>query len=52
MRAGLGLIATLAASIAAYFVDQDEAEEEAAVAARLDRIEDLLERLTRSIESS
>ena len=48
MFAGLGLVATLAASTAAYFVDQDDAEEEAVVASRLERIEGMLERLTKS----
>jgi voltage-gated potassium channel len=46
MFAGLGLVATLAASIAAYFVEQDDAEEQADVEARLTRIEALLQLLT------
>jgi voltage-gated potassium channel len=42
MFAGLGTVSTLAASIAAYFVAQDEGSGLADLAARLDRIEQLL----------
>jgi hypothetical protein len=43
--AGVGLVGTLSASIAAYFVAQDAKENQvtiAELAERLDRIEDLL----------
>jgi len=42
MFAGVGMVSTLAASIAAYFVAQDEGSGLADLAARLDRIEQLL----------
>jgi voltage-gated potassium channel len=42
MLFGIGLTATLAASVAAYFVNQDSGNDTADVAARLDRIERLL----------
>jgi len=45
MFAGIGLVATLAAAIAAHFVEQDDAEDQATVEAKLARIERLLERI-------
>jgi voltage-gated potassium channel len=42
MFLGIGLTATLAASVAAYFVNQDSGSELAEVVARLDRVERLL----------
>ena len=42
MFAGIGLVATLAAAIAAHFVEQDDAEDQATIEAKLDRIERLL----------
>jgi voltage-gated potassium channel len=50
MLAGVGLVATLAASIAAYFVGREEEESapvSSSIEARLSRIERLLEQLTR-----
>lgn len=44
MLSGVGLISTLSASIAAYFVDKESQSEMQAIAARLDRIEALLQR--------
>lgn len=43
MLIGIGLVGTLAASIAAYFVGQQESSELAAIEQRLDRIENLLQ---------
>lgn len=45
MIVGIGLVGTLAASIAAYFVGQQENAELVAISERLDRIERLLEGL-------
>ena len=45
MLSGIGLVSTLAASISAYFVSKDQ-EDAAAMAARLVRMERMLERLT------
>ncbi len=45
MLAGVGLVSTLAASIAAYFVGQDGSEDLKRVSDRLDRIERLLGQL-------
>lgn len=42
MLFGIGLTATLAASVAAYFVNQDSGTDMAEVVARLDRVEHLL----------
>jgi voltage-gated potassium channel len=42
MLFGIGLTATLAASVAAYFVNQDSGSDMAEVVARLDRVERLL----------
>jgi voltage-gated potassium channel len=42
MLFGIGLTATLAASVAAYFVNQDSGNELDDVIARLDRVEKLL----------
>jgi len=42
MLFGIGLTATLAASVAAYFVNQDSGNDMAEVVARLDRVERLL----------
>jgi len=42
MLFGIGLTATLAASVAAYFVNQDSGDDLAEVVARLDRVERLL----------
>jgi voltage-gated potassium channel len=42
MLFGIGLTATLAASVAAYFVKQDKGDDMAEVVARLDRMERLL----------
>ncbi|MFP5380569.1 MAG: potassium channel family protein, partial [Vicinamibacteria bacterium] len=44
MLLGVGLISTLSASIAAYFVDKESQSEMQEIAARLDRIEALLQR--------
>jgi voltage-gated potassium channel len=46
MVVGIGLMSTLAASITSYFVQQNSGTEMKDVAARLDRIERLLERLS------
>ena len=46
MLVGIGLISTLAAAVAAYFVGQDEAPELRLIEQRLDRIETLLVQLT------
>ncbi len=45
MFAGIGLVATLAASVAAHFVEQDDAEDQAAIEAKLDRIESLVTKI-------
>ncbi len=45
MFAGIGLVATLAASVAAHFVEQDDAEVQAAIEAKLDRIESLVTKI-------
>jgi type II secretory pathway pseudopilin PulG len=46
MLVGIGLMSTLAASITSYFVQQTGNAEFKELAARLDRIESVLERLT------
>ena len=46
MFAGIGLVSTLAASVAAYFVQRDEQREVDALSRRLDRIESLLEEIS------
>ena len=43
MLTGVGLVSTLAASIAAYFVRQEKGEDLKSLAERLDRIERLLQ---------
>ncbi|MBI1734669.1 MAG: ion transporter [Candidatus Rokubacteria bacterium] len=45
MLAGIGLVSTLSASVAAYFVDQDGTKDLAVIEARLERIERALEEL-------
>ena len=45
MLAGIGLVSTLSASVAAYFVDQDGTKDLAVIEARLERIERALEGL-------
>jgi hypothetical protein len=48
MLSGIGLVATLAASISAYFVQQDKLAEAKTIEDRLERIERLLDRLSDS----
>ena len=49
MLVGVGLVATLAAAIAAYFVGKDDESESQAVEQRLERIEAVLEEIRRRI---
>lgn len=48
MLSGIGLASTLAAATAAYFVGQEDQEELREIEARLERIEAMLEEVTRS----
>jgi voltage-gated potassium channel len=52
MLAGLGVVATLAASVAAYFVTQPEEGQQSEVDERLTRIEGMLEHLMRQSQTS
>lgn len=52
MFTGIGLTATLAASVAAHFVGQEQGAEQKQVEARLERIETLLERLGQQREGT
>jgi hypothetical protein len=45
MLAGIGLVSTLAAAVAAHFVHEDQHDELKAIAARLDLIEEVLDSL-------
>lgn len=49
MFAGMGLIASLAASLAAYFVEQDEGRDITEIREKLDRIENELARLNETL---
>jgi voltage-gated potassium channel len=52
MLAGLGVISTLSASIAAYFVDQGNQSDLRLIEERLERIESILERYAAELHSS
>jgi voltage-gated potassium channel len=52
MLFGIGLTATLAASVAAFFVNQDRGDDLSEVAARLERVEQLLVELKAQKERS
>jgi CHASE3 domain sensor protein len=52
MFVGIGLLSTLGASIAAYFVKQENASDFTAVYERLERIETALERLAAEIQEN
>lgn len=49
MLVGIGLMSTLAASITSYFVQQSANTDTKDLAARLDRIETILARLSREL---
>lgn len=50
MLAGIGLVGTVAASVAAYFVGQDEKAEQTEVLLRLQKIESTLDEIRRRLD--